>query len=166
MIFHLLQRRQKFPCKVTKLQMSLTHKIILKRNFFKFLDLKCIGFLFWMPSWKYADTFRFTLENVVIVPRKTVFLIIQKTGFGWCPFLLGITLHTVETKKNDTRVLQRLDSSHGKCSYPGPEECFYRQWCYLSASMPLFLQTLTPPPRPPYPHWQIYITIIIKFYYY
>ena len=48
----------------------------------------------------------------------------------------------METKKSDTRVLQRLDSSHGKCSSPGPEECFYRQWCYLSASMRLFLPTL------------------------
>ena len=50
---------------------------------------------------------------------------------------------TVETKKNDTRVLQRLDSSHRKCSYPGPEKCFYRQWCYLSAAMRLFLPTLS-----------------------
>ena len=44
--------------------------------------------------------------------------------------------------EKNTRVLQRLDSSHGKCSYPGPEECFYRQWCHLSASMQLFQPTL------------------------
>ena len=56
--------------------------------------------------------------------------------------ILDQHVHTVETKNNDTRVLQRLDSSHGKCSYPGPEECFYRQCCYLSASMWLFLPTL------------------------
>ena len=66
--------------------------------------------------------------------------------FSWAgihfPQILDQLVHTVETKKNDTRVLQRLDSSHGKCSYPGPEECFYRQWCYLSASMRLFLPTL------------------------
>ena len=55
------------------------------------------------------------------------------------PQILDQLVHTEETKKDDTRVLHRLDSSHGKCSYPGPEECF---WCYLSASMQLFLPTL------------------------
>ena len=39
-------------------------------------------------------------------------------------------------------VLQGLDSTHGKCYYWGPEECFSRQWCYLSASMRLLLPTL------------------------
>ena len=46
----------------------------------------------------------------------------------YCPQILEQLVHTVETKKNDNRVLQRLDSSHDKCSYPGPEECFWRQW--------------------------------------
>ena len=37
------------------------------------------------------------------------------------PLIFDQLVHKVETKKNDTRVLKRLDSSHGKCSYPGPE---------------------------------------------
>ena len=52
-----------------------------------------------MPTRKYADTFLFTLANVVIVPRKTVFEL-KKTGFGGCPFLLGNTQKQGE-KKND-----------------------------------------------------------------
>ena len=64
-------------------------------------------------------------------------------GAGWnFPPIFDQLVHTVENKMSDTRVLQRLDSSHGKCSSPGPEECFYRQWCYLSAYMRLFLPTL------------------------
>ena len=48
----------------------------------------------------------------------------------------------METKKNDTWVLQRLDSCHGKWPYPGPEEFFYRQLCYLFVFMQLFRPTL------------------------
>ena len=33
----------------------------------------CISSEFRMPTRKYADTFLFTLENVVILPRNTVF---------------------------------------------------------------------------------------------
>ena len=51
-------------------------------------------------------------------------------------------IYTVETKKNDTWVLQRLDSCHGKWPYPGPEEFFYRQLCYLFVFMQLFRPTL------------------------
>ena len=65
-------------------------------------------------------------------------------GAGWnFPQILDQLFHTVENKMSDTRVLQRLDSSHGKCSYPGPEECISGQWCYLSASMQLLLPTLS-----------------------
>ena len=71
------------------------------------------------------------------------------------PQILDQLVHTVETKKNDTRVLQRLDSSHGKCSYPEAEDCFYRQWCYLSASMRLFLPTLIPSILPPSPFFSL-----------
>ena len=58
------------------------------------------------------------------------------------PWLLDQLVHRVATKKNDTRVLPGLDSTLGKCSYWGPEECFSGQWCYLSASMWLSLPTL------------------------
>ena len=51
-------------------------------------------------------------------------------------------LQQAETKKNDTRVMQGLDSTHRKCSYWWPVEPFYRQWCCLSASMWLLLPTL------------------------
>jgi hypothetical protein len=34
-----------------------------------------------MPTRKYADTFLFTLENVVILPRNTVFL--NKKNWFW-----------------------------------------------------------------------------------
>ena len=44
-----------------------------------------------MQTRKHADTFLFTLENVVLLPRTTVFLNKKKTSFDWCPFLLRIT---------------------------------------------------------------------------
>ena len=39
-----------------------------------------------MPTRKYADEFLFTLENVVIVPRKTIFFLFKKKWF-WLIFL-------------------------------------------------------------------------------
>ena len=74
------------------------------------------------------------------VPTRTM----RRFFWSWYIFStdLGSTCPYSRNKEEDTRVLQRLDSSHGKCSYPRPEECFYRQQCYLSASMQLFLPTL------------------------
>ena len=43
--------------------------------------------------------------------------------------------------ENNTRVLPGLDSPHGKCSYQQAKIPFYRQWCYLSASVQLLLPT-------------------------
>ena len=57
------------------------------------------------------------------------------------PQLLDQLVQRIATKKNATRVLQGLYSTHGKCYYCGPEECFSEQWCYLSASMRLLLPT-------------------------
>ena len=74
-------------------QMSLTHKITsvpnsqntLKTQFLqKNLDLICISFKFQIKTRKYADTFRFTLEYVVILLRKNVFWI-KKNWFWLMP---------------------------------------------------------------------------------
>ena len=63
---------------------------------------------------------------------------------NYFPWLLDQLVQGVATKKNATRVLQGLYSTHGKCYYWGPEECFSWQWCYLSASMRLLLTPLQP----------------------
>ena len=54
----------------------------------------------------------------------------------------GSTCPESSNKEDATRVLQGLESTHGKCYYWGPEECCSGQWCYLSASMRLLLPTL------------------------
>ena len=81
--------------------------------------------------------------------RPLVSEILKNTGFfsacfwtTYFPWLLDQLVQRVATKKNGTRVLQGLDSTHGKCYYWGPEECFSEQCCYLSASMRLLLPTL------------------------
>ena len=75
-----------------------------------------------------------------ILKNKVFFLACFWTNyFSW---LLDQLVQRVATKKNATRVLHGLDSTHGKCYYWGGEECFSGQWCYISASMRLLLQTL------------------------